>query len=104
MIRAEQGDILRVSGINWPVIVVSNNHFNQIGEAIVCPILNGITQNAVHLPVRVSTAAGELHGHIACEHIRHVDLNVRRYSKLASLQLTDYLDISDTLIALFDFR
>ena len=104
MIRAEQGDILRVSGINWPVIVVSNNHFNQIGEAIVCPILNGITQNAVHLPVRVSTAAGELLGHIACEHIRHVDLNVRRYSKLASLQLTDYPYIADTLIALPDTR
>ena len=104
MIRAEQGDILRVSGINWPVIVVSNNHFNQIGEVIVCPILNDITRNAVHLPIRVPTAAGDVQGHIACEHIRHVDLNVRRYSRLTSLQLTDYLDISDTLIALFDFR
>ena len=104
MIRAEQGDILRVSGINWPVIVVSNNYFNQIGEAIVCPILDNIPQNAVHLPLRVSTSAGELQGHIACEHLRHVDLNVRRYSRLTSLQLTDYQDISDTLIALFDFR
>ena len=86
------------------MIVVSNNHFNQIGEAIVCPILSNITQNAVHLPIRVFTSAGELQGHIACEHLRHVDLNVRRYSRLTSLQLTDYLDISDTLIALFDFR
>ena len=104
MIRAEQGDILRVSGINWPVIVVGNDHFNQIGEAIVCPILKNITQNAIHLPIHVSAAAGEIQGHIACEHLRHVDLNVRRYSRLTSLQLTDYLDISDTLIALFDFR
>ena len=104
MIRADQGDILRVSGISWPVIVVSNDHFNKIGEAVVCPILNDITQNAVHLPIRVSTSAGDIQGYIACEHIRHVDLNVRRYSRLASLQLADYLDISDTLIALFDFR
>ena len=52
----------------------------------------------------MSSPAGEIQGHIACEHPRHVDLNVRRYSKLSSLQLTDYLDISDTLIALFDFR
>ena len=102
--RAEQGDILRVSGVSWPVIVVSNNHFNAIGEAIVCPILKNIRPNAVHLPIRVSTAAGEIQGHIACEHVRHVDLNVRRYAKLSSLQLTDDLDISDTLIALFDFR
>ena len=58
MLRAEQGDILRISGISWPVIVVSNNHFNQIGEAVVCPILNNITQNAIHLPIRISSPAG----------------------------------------------
>lgn len=104
MMRAEQGDILRVSGISWPVIVVSNDHFNKIGEVIVCPILNNITKNAVHLPICVSSASGEIKGLIACEHVRHVDLNVRRYTKVQSLQLTDYLDISDTLIALFDFR
>ena len=40
MLRAEQGSILRVDGIKWPVIVVSNDHFNEIGEAIVCPILD----------------------------------------------------------------
>ena len=104
MLRAEQGDILRVSGIGWPVIVVSNNRFNAIGEAVVCPILKDIPPNAVHLPICIPTASGEIRGHIACEHLRHVDLNVRRYAKLHSMQLTEYLDISDTLIALFDFR
>ena len=102
--RAEQGDILRVNGINWPVIVVSNNHFNAIGEVIVCPILKNIARNAVHLPICFSAAAGEIKGHIACEHVQHVDLNSRKYTKLYSLQMTDYLNISDTLIALFDFR
>lgn len=104
MIKAEQGSILRISGISWPVIVVSNDHFNAIGEAIVCPILNNITPNAVHLPISISSSSGEIRGLIACEHVRHVDLNVRRFSKLGSLLLSDYLDISDTLIALFDFR
>ena len=37
MIKAEQGDILRINGIGWPVIVVSNDHFNAIGESVVCP-------------------------------------------------------------------
>ena len=104
MLRAEQGSILRVSGINWPVIVVSNDHFNAIGEAIVCPILDNIAPNAVHLPVCVSSASGEIRGLIACEHVRHMDLKVRRFTKLGALVLSDYLDISDTLIALFDFR
>ena len=104
MIKAEQGDILRINGIGWPVIVVSNDHFNAIGESVVCPILNNISSNAVHLPICVSTRSGELKGFVACEHVRHVDLNTRRFIKLASLNLTDFLDISDTLIALFDFR
>ena len=104
MLRAEQGSILRVSGINWPVIVVSNDHFNEIGEAIVCPILNNISPKAVHRPICIPSSSGEIKGLIACEHVRHVDLNVRRFSKLGFLVLTEYLDISDTLIALFDFR
>ena len=62
MLRAEQGSILRVSGINWPVIVVSNDQFNRIGEAIVCPILSNIPQNAVHIPVSVSFSSGEIKG------------------------------------------
>ncbi len=104
MLKAEQGDILRISGITWPVIVVSNDHFNRIGEVIVCPILSSISQNAVHLPVSVETTSGKIQGYIACEQVRHLDLNVRRFSKLGSLLLGDFLDISDTLIALFDFR
>ena len=104
MIKAEQGDILRVSGINWPVIVVSNDHFNEIGEVIVCPILNNIAQNAVHLPICVASASGKMEGLVACEHVRHIDLKARRFSKLGAMVLTGFLDISDTLIALFDFR
>ena len=36
---AEQGDLLRVDGIKWPVIVVSNNFFNTSGKVVACPIL-----------------------------------------------------------------
>jgi len=104
MTKAEQGSVLRLAGINWPVIVVSNDHFNAIGEVIVCPILNDISANAVHIPVCVPSATGEIKGVIACEQVRHIDLNVRRFSKLGFIPLTDYLDISDTLISLFDFR
>jgi len=104
MIRAKQGDILRISEVNWPVIVVSNDHFNQIGEVIVCPIMADITPNAVHLPLSVSASRGKISGAVACEHVRHMDLNARRFTKVASLNLSEFLDISDTLVALFDFR
>ena len=104
MLKAEQGDILRVNGINWPVLVVSNNRFNEIGEVIVCPILSNIAPNAIHLPISVSSAAGEIRGVVVCEQIRNLDLKTRRFSKAGTLLLGDFLDISDTLIALFDFR
>ena len=104
MLRPEQGDILRIQGISWPVLVVSNDRFNEIGEAIICPILTGITPNAVHLPICVSSPSGEISGIAACEQIRHLDLKVRRYTKLGSMRLDDFLDISDTLIALFEYR
>ena len=104
MLRAEQGDVLRISGINWPVLVVSHNRFNEIGEVIVCPILSGIQPNAVHLPICVPSTSGEIRGMAACEQVRHMDLNVRRFTKIGSLLLGEFLDISDTMAALFDFR
>ena len=104
MQKAEQGDILKVNGISWPVLVVSNDRFNEIGEAIVCPILSGITPNAIHIPICVSASSGEIRGIAACEQIRHLDLNERRFSKLGSMLLVEFLVISDTLAALFEFR
>ena len=39
MAQFEQGDLLKIDGIQQPVIVVSNDVFNQSGKAIVCPIV-----------------------------------------------------------------
>lgn len=40
----EQGALLKVEGLAHPVIVVSNNFFNQSGKVIVCPILKKSSQ------------------------------------------------------------
>ena len=102
MRMAEQGDILKVAGLSWPVLVVSNNCFNEIGEALVCPILSAVKPNAVHLPVCIQLASGELQGLVVCEQVKHLDLNARRFSKLGSVRLGDLMDISDTMTALFE--
>jgi len=99
---AEQGDILKIAGVSWPVLVVSNNRFNEIGEVLVCPILSAVTQNAVHLPVCISLSSGELRGLVVCEQVKHLDLKARRFSKLGSIHLGDLMDIADTLTALFE--
>ena len=102
MRMAEQGDILKIVGLSWPVLVVSNNRFNEIGEALVCPILSDVTPNAVHLPVCIPLSSGELRGLVVCEQVKHLDLNARRFSKLGSIRLGDLMDISDTMTALFE--
>jgi hypothetical protein len=43
-----------------------------------------------------------MQGHVACGHLRHADL--RRYSKVSSLQRPGDPDISDPLIARPDVR
>lgn len=102
MLKAEQGDILKIVGLSWPVLVISNNRFNEIGEVLACPILSDVKPNAVHLPVCIALASGELRGTVVCEQVKHLDLNVRRFAKLGSMRLGDLLDISDTMTALFE--
>ena len=39
MMKAEQGDILKIASLPYPVVVVSKNFFNESGLAMACPIL-----------------------------------------------------------------
>ena len=50
MAAFEQGDLLKVSGISFPVIVVSNDLFNSTGKAVVCPIEKNIAAGPLLLP------------------------------------------------------
>ena len=52
MAAVEQGDLLKVQGIAQPVIVVSNNFFNQSGMAILCPIAQRHPQPVAHRAAR----------------------------------------------------
>ena len=96
----EQGDLLKISGIAHPVIVVSNNFFNQSGRAIVCPILKNATEGPLHIKLKDSP----IQGCILCEQVKYLDLSVRSYSKLASSHYFDIMDISDAVMGMFDYR
>ena len=102
MRKADQGDILKIIGFSWPVLVISNNRFNEIGEVLACPILSEVKPNAVHLPVHITLVSGDLQGIVVCEQVKHLDLNIRRFTKLGSMRLRDLMDISDTMTALFE--
>ena len=97
---AEQGDLLRVSGLKYPVMVVSNNFFNESGKAIVCPIL----KNAVEGPLHIKLRDCPVEGYVLCEQVKYVDLAVRRFSKLAESHYFDIMDISDAVMGMFDYQ
>ena len=100
MNTVEQGDLLKISGLNYPVIVVSNNFFNQSGKAIVCPILKNAIEGPLHIPLKDSS----IEGYVLCEQIRYVDLSARRYSRLTSSHYFDVMDISDAVMGIFDYQ
>ncbi len=100
MVSIEQGDLLRVSGIAHPVIVVSNNFFNESGKAIVCPILS----NAVEGPLHIRLKDCIVEGYVLCEQVKYLDLKARRFSKLTATHYFDIMDISDAVMGMFDYQ
>ena len=100
MQKIEQGDILKVGGLKYPVIVVSNNFFNESGKAIVCPIL----KNAVEGPLHIMLKNSPVEGCVLCEQVRYVDLAERRFSKLEAMHYFDIMDISDAVMGMFDYQ
>ena len=96
----EQGDLLRVGGIKWPVIVVSNDFFNASGKVIACPVL----QNAVEGPLHIALKDCPVEGYVLCEQMRYIDLKARRFSKLSASHYFDIMDISDAVMGIFDYQ
>ena len=88
---------MKVEGIQHPVIVVSNDYFNQSGRAIVCPILKKAAPGPLHIQLRET----EVDGYVLCEQVRYLDLTARRFSKLSATHYFDIMDISDAVVGMF---
>ena len=66
MAAFEQGDLLKVNGISFPVIVVSNDLFNSTGKAVVCPI----EKNTSAGPLHIELTDAPVEGYVLCEQVR----------------------------------
>ena len=99
MMKAEQGDILKVAAVRYPLLVVSKNFFNESGLVMACPIL----PDAVRGPLRIWCGKLREPGYVYCEQLRVVDLNVRRFSKTDVVPLDDLIDIVDAIQGIFDY-
>ena len=100
MAPIEQGDFLKIEGIQYPVIVVSNNYFNQSGMGIVCPIVKTAVPGPLHIPLKDSAAQGI----VLCKQVRYPDLSSRRWSKLTQTHYFDIMDISDAVVSMFEYQ
>ena len=81
MLKPEQGTLLKIRGISWPVLVVSNTFFNQSGKVVICPVLQKAEPGPLHIPLRDCSVGGV----VLCEQVRYMDLNVRRVSVLTQI-------------------
>ena len=100
MVTIEQGDILRVGGISYPVIVVSNNYFNQSGKVIACPIVPSAVEGPLHIKLKDSAVKGV----VLCEQVKYLDLKTRHFSKMTATRYFDIMDISDAVMGIFDYQ
>ena len=94
-----QGDILKIERIKSPVLVVSKDFFNQTGEVIGCPIFKDGESGALHIFV----AAETVEGYVQCEKIALLDLNIRGFSKIDRIHMSDIINITDAIQGIFDY-
>ncbi len=99
MITVRQGDILKVEKMNWPIIVLSKDFFNQSGEILACPVFDSSTESPLHF----SFETREISGIAQCEKITLLDLNARRFTKIDELQLLDRRNVADIVQSIFDY-
>lgn len=99
----EQGSILNISGIRFPVIVVSGSFFNKVGCVIVCPIVKTAAPGPLHIQLKGDLP--QVSGYyVLCEQVKYIDLNTRHFSKITHSRYFDFMDISDAVMGIFDYQ
>ena len=94
-----QGDILHVEGVRGDIFVASTNRFNQTGMVIGCPVFRDGEPGALHIEVN----GKDVHGIVACEQLKALDLSSRGYGKVDEVPIADIMEISDAVQGIFDY-
>jgi mRNA-degrading endonuclease toxin of MazEF toxin-antitoxin module len=92
----EQGDILKMEGINHSALVISKNLYNTSGHVIVCPIISDDTASTLSYPIGSGM-------YVQCDNLRHLDISKRRYSVKDRIPLIHMINIIDRVQSLFDY-
>ena len=92
----EQGDILKIEGIEYMVLVVSKNRFNESGHVIVCPIISEETSATLAFPIDQGMT-------VLCDNLRQLDLKARVHSVKGRISMVQLIHIIDRIQSMFDY-
>lgn len=91
----EQGEVLKIEGINHEVVVVSNNRNNASNRVVVCPLINSKKKPTLSVEYDDSL--------IACDTIKQLDLDVREYSHTGQISMGQLIKAVDMVQSIFDY-
>ena len=94
-----QGDIINIRGIEFPVLVVSNDYYNKSGTVIACPIVK--SNPDLTFQVRVDTP--QTSGFVCCDNMKQLNLEKRGYTARGSISVAGLLQVLDRIHSVFDF-
>ena len=100
MVKYEQGDIIKVEGVEARILVVSNNVFHREGLAMCCPLVKKAGGHPLH--IICNDAAGEQYIALT-EHVKMLDISERGFMVIGRVVYSDVINISDTLQGLFEY-
>lgn len=95
----EQGDIIKVEKLPFPVLIVSKDYFNRTERAIACPVMETASPDPLHIPVSTK----DCRGIVLCEQLKFLDLRIRGHKKISELEIDDIMNITDAVQGIFDY-
>ncbi|MBR5376995.1 MAG: type II toxin-antitoxin system PemK/MazF family toxin [Lachnospiraceae bacterium] len=93
----EQGDIIKIEGINFDrTVVVSKDTYNKTGTVVVCPVVS--KDPDCTLKVRISEDE-----YVICDNMKVTDLNARRFHSVGRVTYPELIRICDMIQSIFDY-
>ena len=94
-----QGDIITVRGIEFPVLVVSNDYYNKSGTVIACPVV----KDDPNITFQVHIDTQQTAGYVCCDNMKQLNLEKRGYTARGSISVAGLLQVLDRIHSVFEF-
>ena len=99
MTEVHQGEILWLEKDALYILVLSRQFFNQSGMAVVCPLMEQASPDALHFEV----VSEKYSGIALLEQLRSLDLQARHFRRITQISHDQIQDISDAVQGIFDY-